>query len=48
MKKKQAKQRNHVAKYMEDFNKPKTFRDRTKYFRKGKQYASLFHFSLVL
>lgn len=37
MKQKKVALRNHVAHHMETFNKPKTFRDRTKYTRKGKQ-----------
>lgn len=33
---KENKRRSPVAKHMEQFNKPKTFRDRTKYTRKSK------------
>ena len=36
MKKRKAKKRNPVAKFMERFNKPKTHRDKTKYSRKQK------------
>ena len=41
MKKKPRK--NPVAKYMEDFNRPTTHRDKTKYTRKGRKKNELYY-----
>ncbi len=54
-KRKKPKRRSPVARYMNEFNKPATHRDRTKYRRKDKHkgrnfdpYSSLFFFDPVL